>query len=107
MKTFKAVGESVLIKITKQVSNDNSETNELGLYVSKMKTEETIDTQWIGEIISIGKGINDEIKVGDTVKLFPLMQGSAAVVDTGTEGNFQYKILNVKIGDILAVIEGE
>ena len=103
---YKAVGDACLVLITIPVEELKEDTNYSGLIVSSTKSSQgDVEFKWEGEVISKGTDFGTDVLVGDTVKLFPLMNGATALVDEGEEDGMKYKIFNVKIGDILAVIK--
>jgi hypothetical protein len=109
MKNYRAVGKTFIVKITREavdvMNKPAEETDDNGLYTSKMKDKKTeVDTKWEGVVLSKGSEASVDIDKGDLVKLFPLMNGATALVDSGTDGLEDYKIYSVGLGDILAVI---
>jgi hypothetical protein len=101
---WKAIGESIIVLLSKEKPKAKKETNEFGLIGSgESKPEGTIEDKWIGEVINVGSEIT-EIKSGDIVKLIPAAIGSGVVaLEQWEDDDNIYRTASIKPQDILAI----
>jgi co-chaperonin GroES (HSP10) len=88
--TWKAVGKFLLVEIEKPQKQEQSST---GL-INVIKEVKNLDE---GVVISVGAEIT-EVEKDDFVKLYPAAGGGVVVFEDDEK-----KVVNVSIGDILAV----